>query len=178
MGRHKPPNSRLTTKLTVEQRHRELIRLLRDNPGVDHQTLADALGVHRATISRDLKTITDNLRMMNSEAWMAHRDRILFEIEQNKQECMGRLSRIKKAHQGSRWMEEWGKLVDKQIRILGLNAPERLLVGDGDTFDKRDQDAAVQKALASLGINTSDIIDITPEKKALPLPNEEEVTDD
>jgi hypothetical protein len=167
MGRRHPPNSQYQKKISVEQRQREIIRILREDPGINHQAIAEQLGVHRATISRDLRSITENLRMMNSEAWMAHRDRILLEIESNKQECMRRLAGCKKAYQGARWMEEWTKLLDKQIKILGLNAPERFLVNDGETFDKRDADAAVQKALASLGIN---VIDVTPEKKELPLP--------
>lgn len=164
-------NCQFKRKLPVEQRQRELIRLLRDNPGAQHSELAEKLGVNKSTISRDLKAITENLRMMNSEAWMAHRDRILFEIEGNKQECMRRLKNCTRPHQGARWMEEWGKLTDKQVRILGLNAPERVLLDTGDDFSKREADAAVQKALAAMGIN---VIDVTPEVKELPQPQENE----
>jgi len=71
---------------------------------------------------------------------------------------MRRLNECKSPHQGSRWMDEWNKLVEKEIRMLGLNAPERVMLSIKDDFTKEERDAAINAALYSM-----DIIDITPD---------------
>ena len=71
-----------------------------------------------------------------------------------------RLNKLaKNPHQGSRWLEEWNKLLEKECKILGVYAPDRLLIKEESQFDKVSEDAAIDAFALSLG---SDIIDITP----------------
>jgi len=145
----------------MAERRRKIISMIQDNPSLTQNEIAEIFGVNRATISRDIKTITEELKVQNVEAWMMHRDRVLGEIRAKKELCNSRLMTLKNSpHQGSRWLEEWNKLVDKEIRILGLNSPERLMIGKDETFDKTRQDKAIDAMMLSID---NDIIDIESE---------------
>jgi DNA-binding MarR family transcriptional regulator len=147
------------------ERRKKIMDAMREHPGLSQLELAEIIGVDRSTISRDMRVIADELRIQTSEDFMIHRDRVLREVQANKDECMRRLSLCKNPHQGSRWMDEWNKLVEKEIRMLGLNAPEKLMLAIKDEFSKEERDAAVNAALAGI-----DMIDITPETlKQLPM---------
>jgi DNA-binding MarR family transcriptional regulator len=145
------------------KRRAQIMEVMREKPGLSQLELAEIIGCDRSTISRDMRTIADELRIQTSEDFMIHRDRVLREIQGNKDECMRRLTLCKNPHQGSRWMDEWNKLVEKEIRMLGLNAPEKLMLAIKDEFTKEERDAAVNAALAGM-----DVIDITPEVKRIP----------
>ena len=138
-------------------RRKKIIMLLRENAGYTHQDLADKLGCNRGTISSDLKAIDAELTIQNREDFMLHRDRILRELQGNKDECMRRLSACKNPAQGSRWMEEWSKLTEKEIRMLGVNMPERLHITAEEVASKEDQDKAVD---AVIGFLDDDVIDV------------------
>ena len=145
-------------KFQLADRRKRLLDCIQANPGLTHAQLGEAVGCDRATISRDLRAIADELKLQTTEDFMIHRDRVLREIHGNKFECMRRLNECKSPHQGSRWMDEWNKLVEKEIRMLGLNAPERVMLSIKDDFTKEERDAAINAALYSM-----DIIDITPD---------------
>lgn len=165
-------------KFNTMQRRKELARLLKDNPGLTQREASSLLGVTRETIQNDIKVMTEEMQLQSREHFMMHRDRILRELQGAKIECMDRLNRLSAAHQGSRWMQEWQMLLEKEIRMLGLNAPEKLLIGKGEEIiDKRSRDAAYKAAIAQVGINDDDIIDVEGEEivedvPALPGPDE------
>jgi len=144
------------------QRRKEIVMLLREHPGYTHQEMADRLGCTRATISKDLKAIDAELTIQNREDFMLHRDRILREIQANKDLCMAKLlSLAKTPERGSRWMEEWSKLIEKEIKMLGVNMPERLHITNEEIASKEDQDKAVD---AVVGFLDEDVIDVEPEE--------------
>jgi hypothetical protein len=135
--------------------------LLRENPGYTHQDIADKIGCNRGTVSSDLKAIDAELTIQNREDFMLHRDRILREIQHNKEKCMRRLEALAgDPARGSRWMEEWSKLVEKEIRMLGVNMPERLHITNEEIASKEDQDKAVD---AVVGFLDEDVIDVEAE---------------
>jgi len=136
--------------------------LLRENAGYTHQDLADKLGCNRGTISSDLKAIDAELTIQNREDFMLHRDRILREIQANKEKCMRRLEALASdPSRGSRWMEEWSKLIEKEIKMLGVNMPERLHITAEEVASKEDQDKAVD---AVIGFLDDDVIDVEAEE--------------
>lgn len=146
-------------KIQQAQRRKQIIGILRKNPGATHQEMADKLGVNRATISKDLKAIDEELTIQNREDFMLHRDRILREIQANKDVCMTRLQALRDPSKGSRWMEEWGKLCEKEIRMLGVAMPERLHITKEEVVTKEDKDAAVD---AIVEFVDGDVIDVIP----------------
>jgi DNA-binding CsgD family transcriptional regulator len=160
-------------KVQRAQRRKKIIMLLRENPGYTHQDLADKLSCNRGTISSDLKAIDAELTIQNREDFdaeltiqnredfMLHRDRILRELQSNKDECMRRLNACSNPAQGSRWMEEWSKLTEKEIRMLGVNMPERLHITNEEIASKEDQDKAVD---AVIGFLDEDVIDVEAEE--------------
>jgi IS30 family transposase len=151
-------------KLKIAQRKKSLIALIRQNPDYSQQELADELSVNRSTVCRDLKEINEELNMQTVEDFMIQRQRILSELEANKDLCMHKLTQLKNSpHQGARWMEEWSKLQEKIIRIYGIYSPEKMMVKHSMEFSKEQHDAAVDAALGVLEENPS-VIDITPKQ--------------
>jgi DNA-binding MarR family transcriptional regulator len=150
-------------QLRIAQRRKKLIALIRENPDYQQGDLAEMMGVNRSTVSRDLKEINEELNMQTVEDFMIHRHRILSEIQENKELCMERLKRLANSpHQGSRWMEEWNKLVEKEARIFGLYAPDKMMIKHSQEFSKQEKDAAVNAALGVVEDNPT-IIDLTPQ---------------
>ncbi len=151
-------------KLQIAQRRRKLIDLIRENPDYNTRELAEVLGVNKGTVSRDLKKINEELNMQTTEDFMIHRNRILNEIHIHKKLCMERLQKLHHSpHQGSRWMEEWSKLLEKEIRILGVNAPDKMMIKHSQELTKEQKDAATNAALGVIEDNTA-VIDITPKQ--------------
>jgi hypothetical protein len=110
------------------ERRRRLIELVREHPDWDQQMLADTLKVNKSTVSRDLRIINEEFKIVNSEHWLLHRDRVLKEIKEQKEECLRRLRGCTKPHQGARWQEEWTKLMQNEAKILGINSPSHIMV--------------------------------------------------
>lgn len=149
-------------KVRVAQRRQKLIQLIRENPDYNQQELAESLGVNKSTVSRDLRTINEELNMQTAEDFMIHRQRILSELEANKAVCMEKLEKLKNSpHQGARWMEEWSKIQEKIIRMYGLYAPDKMMIKHSQEFSKKQKDAAVDAAIGALPEN-EETIDITP----------------
>ena len=135
-------------RIPLEERKRRLIQLVRDHPDWDQTQLGEALGIDKSTVSRNLKTINEEFKVVNSEMWTLSRERVLKEIRENKAECMSRLERCVKPHQGSRWMEEWTKLNLQESKILGINSASHIMVHEELTIRKEEIDAGVNAALA------------------------------
>jgi len=149
-------------KVRIAQRKKRLIDLMRQCPDYNQQQLADDLGVARSTVSRDLKEINEELNLQTVEDFMIQRQRILMELETNKDVCMKKLQALNHSpHQGARWMEEWSKIQEKIIRIYGIYSPEKMMIKHSQEFSKEQKDAAVNAALGVMDDNLA-AIDITP----------------
>lgn len=154
----------------MQERRKKIIEMMQKFPGISQGEIAETLHIDRSTVSRDLKNLSEELKIQNNEAWNVMRENTLLEIQMKKRLCEDRLKRLEKhPHQGSRWLEEWQKLVDKECRILGFYSPDRLLIKEEQQFDKDQADAAVDAVLKSIEAD-NDVIDITPK---LPEPKKE-----
>jgi transcriptional antiterminator len=151
-------------KIKIAQRKKQLITLMRTFPDMNQQELADELNVNRSTVQRDLKEINEELNMQTVEDFMVQRQRILSEIHEKKQLCMDKLKALNHSpHQGARWMEEYSKLLEKEIRIYGIYSPEKMMIKHSQEFTKEQKDAAVNAAIGVIEKNTT-VIDLTPKK--------------
>ena len=95
--------------------------MLHEDPSMKQTEIAEQLGVNVGTISRDVKAITEQIQLQTTEVFEIYFQRELNNIEEKQRVCEDRITRLyKNAHQGSRWMEEWTKLQNLKIRMLGL----------------------------------------------------------
>lgn len=148
--------SKRKKKLSVYYRRQKIMQMLAQNPNKLQNDIAKELGVDKSTISNDIKEMNESLNVENVDAWAIHRVRVLREIEANKMECMDRMKKLK-PHQGARWMEEWGKLIEKEIKILGLSSPEKLMVHQETIIKTEEHDAAVKGVMKSLEVNATNV---------------------
>jgi len=147
-------------KFNVQERRKRIVTMIAENPSITQGEMAEVVNVDRATVSRDLKALSEELKIQNQEGWLMHRERVLRELITKQALCEDRLKRLEKsAHQGSRWLEEWRKLKDMEAKILGLYAPDRLLIQEHQEFDKDQEDAVVDAALKAAGFDDS-VIDL------------------
>ena len=160
-------------RIPLQERRRRLIQLVREQPGWNQQELADSLGVDKSTVCRDLKIINEEFKVVNSEMWILSRERVLKEIRDNKAECMRRLDLCTRAHQGSRWMEEWTKLNLQESKILGINSPSHIMINQEMTIRKEEVDAGVNAALSQ---HEESAIEIGPDG-VIKIPAKEEIND-
>ena len=159
------------------ERRRKLILTVREHPDWTHQELADHLCVDRSTITRDLNEITRDLQRMNTESFQVHWQRLQMEIQANKMECMERLRKLTDPNKGSRWMEELTKLMQLEIKLLGLDKFDPALGAERSQFDKRERDAVIDAAMKgyemgkSLGSGAAERL--IPKAKECDLPENE-----
>lgn len=154
-------------RFNVQERRKRLIAMIGDNPSITQAEMADALNVDRSTVSRDLKTLSEEMKIQNQEGWALHRERFLREVQTKASLCEERLKSLAHAPtKGSRWIEEWRKLKDMEAKVMGLYAPDRLLIKEEQSFDKDQEDATIDAALAAVQFDDS-IIDITPKIKEI-----------
>jgi DNA-binding CsgD family transcriptional regulator len=146
-------------KYAMAERRRQIAKMMSKNPNITHRDLAKILKVTPDTIGRDIKSMTEELNLQSVNDFMLHRERILGEIRTQKLECQSRLERCRAAHQGSRWMQEWSTLIEKECKILGIFTPEKILeaarVNDDTKLSKHERDAAVRAVMEN------DIIDVS-----------------
>lgn len=155
-------------KLSIQQRRKKIIALIQNDPGIKQAEIAKKLGTTRGTVGRDIKQMSEEIKYENTDSFLVQRDRVLAELHQKKAICEDRMQRLSAhPHQGSRWMEEWQKLLDKEAKILGVYSPDRLLIKDEQTFNKEQEDASIDAMLKSVGAQ-NDIIDLIPVKKSSP----------
>lgn len=154
-------------ELSKEARRKEVLEIFRKKPHVRTSMVAETLGVNRSVINNDMKELTEELKKQNPLEWHMHRERMLLSLNKMMKKCMNKLSLCRGATSGSRWVEEWTKLFEKEAKILGIYSPDRSVVGHvnlDETIGKEQRDAAL-KALI-LG-QEKDIIDITPKNEAI-----------
>lgn len=128
-------------------RREKIFLMLQEDPALTNEQIAKLLGVQIHVVLRDLQTISEDLRLSLQETHEIQKYRILREIRENKTECLNRLHGSNKPSQGARWVEEWGKLVEREMKILGIGQNTTLTLERGKSFDKRSRDAAVAAAI-------------------------------
>lgn len=175
---HGGPSLSPKKKFSIQQRRRKILSLIQDNPGIRQIDIAKKLNTTRHTISLDLRKMSEEIKYQNTESWMLQRDRILSELQSKKAVCEDRMQRLSKnPHQGSRWMEEWQKLLDKESKILGVYSPDRLLIKQSTEFDKDQEDASIDAMLKTMNLDQK-IIDVLPTKKKESAQITDETSDD
>jgi DNA-binding CsgD family transcriptional regulator len=153
----------------IDRQHR-ILEHLRADPSLTNAQLAAMLGVDKATISKDLRNLSEEFKTSNISNFELQRERILNEIRMNKIECMRRLRGLGD-REGSRWMEEWTKLTEKEMKIVGIGTNETLTIERGKSFDKIQHDAAIaaMMKMQAAGIPIDDDV-VEAEILSLPAP--------
>jgi hypothetical protein len=141
-------------RIPMLERRRILIRTVREHPGWTQDELAANLKCDKSTVCRDLKAINEEFKIINSDMWILSRERVLKEIRDQKAECLRRLKLCTKAATGSRWQEEWTKLIIQEAKILGINSPSHIMVHEETVIVKEEKDAAVDAAFAQFQNDT------------------------
>jgi len=143
------------------KRQSDVARILSENPYMKHSEIAAILKVSQTTISKDVNEINRTLHNETMIMTFIHRNRLLEEIRRKKRLCSERLAESR-GMKGTRWLEEWTKLVEKECKILGIYSPDKRIIAHIDTgkFSKEERDAAVRAALL-----VEDVIDVDPEPR-------------
>jgi len=134
---------------SIAQRRKKVASLIQENPGWTQNDLAEALGVNKSTVCRDIKEINQELNLATQDVFMSNRKRVLHEIHTRKQACLDKLDELA-AHpaKGSRWQEEWTKLVTLEIKIIGLGSPQHMIISQEEHLSKDENDAVVNAVLS------------------------------
>lgn len=140
------------TKLTKHLRQAKVAEIFIENPYISPAEIAEILSVNKDTVSNDVKDITERLNRESLDTYNMHRERILKEITGMKLKCKNKLALCKGAIAGSRWVEEWTKLIEKECKILGVYAPDRALhahahIHADEKMTKERRDAVVEAIL-------------------------------
>jgi transposase len=156
-------------EIILYERRVKVAAFLKKNPYIRHAVIAKALGVSRSTITRDIREMNEELKAQTMDDFMVQRKRVLNEIQKMKRKCMRSLDKFTDKTKGSRWVEEWSTLVEKECKILGLYAPERIFVGAalGGEISPEQKDAAVD-AVVRVIMNSMEKGNVPQ----LPAPNE------
>jgi len=150
--------------LKKEARRKEVIRIFRENPHIRSSDVAKTLNVSLDTIALDLRELTEELKRENPENWHMHRERMLLGLNRMMKACEDKFELCRGATSGSRWVEEWTKLFEKEAKILGIYSAERTVVGHVDlqVISKEQRDASID---ALIGGQQKGMIDITPKNE-------------
>jgi len=149
--------------LSMHARRKEVIRIFRDNPHIRASEIAKTLNVNPATIYKDIHDLTEELRIENPKTWHVHRERMLLSLNKMMKACQDKFELCRGATSGSRWVEEWTKLFEKEAKILGIYSAEKSIhahVNLDDIVGKEQRDAAINALIRK----QEDIIDITPDE--------------
>ena len=80
---------------------------------------------------------------------MSNRKRVLHEIQTRKQACLDKLDELSDSpSKGSRWQEEWTKLVTLEMKIIGLGSTQHMIISQEENISKDENDAVVDAVLA------------------------------
>lgn len=153
--------------LSKEVRRNEVLRIFKKKPHARISEVAKTLGVGANTITKDINELTEELKNTNPATWHMHRERMLLSLNEVMRKCLKKFDLCRGATSGSRWIEEWTKLFEKEAKILGIYSPDRSVVGHVDLdniINKEQRDAALQALI--LG-QKKDIIDITPKNETI-----------
>jgi len=136
--------------LSKASRQVKVAEIFIDNPYITPAEIASILSVSPQIINNDVKEMTRKLNKASIDMYEMHRERILKEISSMKSACKTKLSRCRGAQAGTRWVEEWTKLTEKECKILGIYAPKRAMamiahVGgeEGKLLSKERRDAVI-----------------------------------
>lgn len=154
-------------------RREKLFLILQEDPSLTNEQLARLLGVPVHSVLHDLQIISEDLRLTQQETHEIHKYRLLNEIRANKQECLSRLHQMSKPNQGARWIEEWGKLTEREMKILGIGQNSTLTIERGKSFDKRSRDAAIAAAIRAHESGACMLDALPPEPPCAPDAGEE-----
>jgi len=149
--------------LSMHTRRKEVIRIFRENPHIRASEIAKTLNVNPATIYKDIHDLTEELRIENPKTWHVHRERMLLSLNKMMKACQDKFELCRGATSGSRWVEEWTKLFEKEAKILGIYSAEKSIhahVNLDDIVGKEQRDAAINALIRK----QEDIIDITPDE--------------
>jgi len=149
--------------LAMHARRKEVLRIFREKPHIRASEIAKTLNVTSATISRDLQELTEELRIENPKIWHVHRERMLLSLNRMMKACIDKFELCRGATSGSRWIEEWTKLFEKEAKILGVYSAEKSIhahVNLDDIVGKEQRDAAINALIRK----QENIIDITPDE--------------
>lgn len=120
-------NKSLSIKLTKVSRQAKVAEIFIDDPYITPAEIASILSVPSSVIRSDVKEMTRKLNKTSIDTYEMHRERILKEINGMKVACKAKLARCRGAQAGTRWVEEWTKLTEKECKILGIYAPKRAM---------------------------------------------------
>lgn len=140
-------------QLAKASRQAKVAEIFIENPYITPLEIAEMLSVSSEVIDKDVKEMTKRLNKVSVNTYEMHRERILKEISNMKSECRTKLRRCRGAQAGTRWVEEWTKLTEKECKILGIYAPKRAMamvahVGDGgELLSKERRDAVIDAML-------------------------------
>jgi DNA-binding Lrp family transcriptional regulator len=141
----------------------EILRLFREDPNISQEAIAATLGISISTVVKHIATMREKLHDERMQAYDIYLSNQLAELHEIKKECRRRLEGCKNAASGSRWLEMQLKAMEKEARLLGLNAPERSIVANV-RVTKEQRDAAVKAAqrqmdVPSIPTTKADVID-------------------
>lgn len=152
--------------LTVAKESRQLkvAKILRKNPYCTVREIAGILKAGKSTISADIKEIKLKVAQVTVDDFRFHQNRVLRDIQDMKALCLRRLRKLSKdATKGTRWVEEFTKLIEKEAKILGLYAPEMRILAIADMskgiLGANDRDHAINSVMYGI---ESGVIDIEP----------------
>lgn len=148
--------------LTKQMRHSEVLKIFKEKPHVRTSDIAKTLNVSSDLISRDIRELTEELKQTNPQAYLLHRERMLLKLNKMMKKCENKLKLCRGATSGTRWIEEWTKLFEKEAKILGIYSPDKTVhahINLEDVISKEQKDAAIRGLI--LG-QEEGIIDITP----------------
>jgi len=156
------PVNNANVSLRKHQRQTQVAKMLSKNPYMRPDEIAEKLNFSVGTIRGDIAEINRALHNETLVSAFVHRNRILEEITAKKKLCSEKLAQCRGATAGTRWIEEWTKLVEKECKILGIYSPDRKIIAHIDTakFTKEEKDAAIKAALLVSG--KEDTIDVEP----------------
>jgi hypothetical protein len=173
-ARKKKNQGRRAKKLA---RQSKIFNLMKNDPSLTNRQIGKIVGCNASTVSRDKAIITEHMKNQCVEDWLIARQIIIDQIDEKMAMCERRMKALRsRPHQGSRWLEMWHRLMDMKIKILGLYAPDRLEIDETVTFNKAEEDAAVDALIA--GIENAHIIDVAPKALDTEIKIDKDIKDD
>jgi hypothetical protein len=148
--------------LTKQMRCNEVLRIFKEKPHVRTSDIAKSLNVSTELIAKDIKELTEELKQINPKAYLLHRERMLLKLNSMMKKCEKKLELCRGATSGTRWVEEWTKLFEKEAKILGIYSPDKTVhahINLEDVISKEQKDAAIRGLIMG---QEEGIIDITP----------------
>jgi len=133
-------------KLQARCNAEKIMDVIKIDPHATPKYISKATGIEHQVVRDTLKELTNDIFERDADAFIVLRDRYLYEIEKDKQDCQRRFDACTNPTQGSRWIEEKRKLRDSQIRLLGLDAPSRQQIDIGVTVTKQHRDEIFKAA--------------------------------